>query len=164
MPLMWIRIAIAGVIAVFVAGVVWKFRHDSIELGRAEVRAEWTADIAKRTAQALAASEAARQREKDLQANSDRLRKDKDGKILSLNVAVSELNRRLRDRPERPASPANSAVAGTGGDAKGCTGGELYRPDGEFLVLEAARADTIRIGLQRCEAAYQAARDSVILK
>ena len=123
MPLIWMRIAIAGVIAVFVAGFVWKFRHDSIELGRAEVRAEWEQDIAKRTAQALAASEAARVKETALQAAKQesevRYANVKKTAAIAAANSASELGR-LRDTISRAASASPrigaSASAGTDGD------------------------------------------------
>lgn len=50
------RIAAAIALAVFLAGVYWK-GHTS---GAKSVQAEWDADVAQRTAQALEASETAR--------------------------------------------------------------------------------------------------------
>ncbi len=43
--------------------------------------------------------------------------------------------------------------------ALACTGAGLYRPDGEFLAREAARADSIRRQLAVCQAAFDAAVD-----
>lgn len=63
-----------------------------------------------------------------------------------LDVAIVS----LRDRPERPASlPATARV-----ECEGASGRELSREDAEFLVREAARADTLRAGLEACYAAY----------
>jgi hypothetical protein len=39
--------------------------------------------------------------------------------------------------------------------AAGCTGKELYRPDGEFLAGEAARADETRVLLKQCREQYE---------
>lgn len=75
--------------------------------------------------------------------------KVKDEKLASLNARVSSLSRELRARPDRPAAPA---AAGNPAIAQGCTGAQLYRPDAEFLVGEAARADRI---LAERDACYQ---------
>lgn len=54
----------------------------------------------------------------------------------------------LRNRHERPAVPASGAATAC---QAGATGAELSRPDAEFLVGEAARADAIRAALERCQ-------------
>lgn len=71
---------------------------------------------------------------------------------------------RLQRRPERPASgtggradvPGHPGVAAPAG---GCTGAELYRPDGLFLAGEAARAEVMRAGLRTCYADLDEARE-----
>lgn len=55
----------------------------------------------------------------------------------------------LRVRPARPSS-APGVPQAPRPDCEGGTGAELSRPDAEFLVGEAARADTIRAGLTAC--------------
>ena len=73
-----------------------------------------------------------------------------------------ERYRLVQGDPERPARGARvPAPASPGSAASGCTGAELYRSDGEFLVRESARADAIRIELQACYAAYERARGVV---
>jgi hypothetical protein len=62
----------------------------------------------------------------------------------------------LRNRPERPAA-AGGAVPPGAADPVACTGAQLYRPDGEFLARESARADGLRLQLAACQAAYDAA-------
>jgi len=39
----------------------------------------------------------------------------------------------------------------------GCTGAGLFKPDAEFLVGHAARANKLRIDLAACQARYDAA-------
>ena len=65
-PRVWLAIGLAVLLAASHFGA-WK-------AGRAGVRAEWDRDIAERTAQALAASEAARAKEQALQAENTRIR------------------------------------------------------------------------------------------
>jgi len=91
----------------------------------------------------------------ELQANMDKLREGKNREIARLNSTVRALTDSLRHRPERPAISAQTA--GVGDAASGCTGAELYRPDSEFLVRLAERADKLRLALIACQSAYQAA-------
>lgn len=151
------RIIIAFAIALALAAACWK----SYVSGKRVVQAEWNIERAAQVSAALAASEAARAREQALQANADKLRREKDAQIATLNGTVGRLTKRLQDRPDRPAVNPAAPASSAGGDAKGCTGDFLYRPDGAFLVGEAQRADTIRIALDRCEKAYGEAAGAV---
>lgn len=62
---------------------------------------------------------------------------------------------RLRRRPERSQQSAGVSAA-PGPACQGATGAELSRPDAEFLVREAARADELRAGLVACYAVIDA--------
>lgn len=115
--------------------------------GREHVQSEWDAEKA-------AIVTAQREKEALLQANMDKLREDKRRETAKLRRTVAALTDSLRDRPDRPASGASATV---GDGASGCTGAELYKPDGTFLVGESARADQIRLALKACQDAYQAA-------
>lgn len=64
---LYARVAAAAVIAVALAAGAWR----CYSAGKAAVRAEWQADIAERTAQALAASETNRLRERAMQRTKD---------------------------------------------------------------------------------------------
>lgn len=63
-----------------------------------------------------------------------------------LDVAIIS----LRDRPKRPATLPDTPRV----ECAGASGRELSREDAEFLAREAARADTIRAGLEACYAAF----------
>lgn len=63
-----------------------------------------------------------------------------------LDVAIIS----LRDRPKRSATLPDTPRV----ECAGASGRELSREDAEFLVREAARADTLRAGLEACYAAY----------
>lgn len=76
-------------------------------------------------------NEAIRQQSANLASINTRLRAD----VIS-----------LRNRVERASAAGQSARSG----CAGATGAELSRPDAEFLVGEAARADSIRAGLATC--------------
>jgi len=63
-----------------------------------------------------------------------------------LDVAIIS----LRDRPKRSATLPDTPRV----ECAGASGRELSREDAEFLAREAARADTIRAGLEACYAAF----------
>ncbi len=63
-----------------------------------------------------------------------------------LDVAIIS----LRGRPKRSATLPDTPRV----ECAGVSGRELSREDAEFLAREAARADTIRAGLEACYAAF----------
>ena len=164
-PLIWMRIAIAGVIAVFVAGFVWKFRHDAIELGRAEVRAEWTAasDKQKAAAAALLASESAKVADAE-----KRLREFKDSqevRDVKANSVVNDLRGRLlaAGRLRDPfaggcgpggdtAKSATTASPGAGAADGTEAGGLLSAQLTGLLSKLTSEADAINIAYVSCRA------------
>lgn len=130
------------------------------EAGQAKVQQAWDKERAAQEAEHAAAQAAAREKEQALQANADQLRQEKDREIRNLNARATALANSLRDRQDRPTAQS-SAVSGTtavGPTATGCTGKELYRPDGEFLAREASRADELRILLKQCRDQYETIR------
>lgn len=77
-------------------------------------------------------------------------RDDENAKIAAeRDAALAE----LRNRPRRPA-PGTAEASGNGQAASGCTGARLFGDDAEFLIREAARADTTRIALKACYKQY----------
>ena len=108
--------------------------------------------------QYAAAQQKARQTEQSMQAAADKLRRDKDAQINSLNTRVRTLTAQLQSRPQRPSTSSITPDARLGLTASGCSGAELYREDGEFLIREAARADTLREGYRQCTQQYETVR------
>jgi hypothetical protein len=140
-------------LAAALAGLYWK----GYTSGRKAVQAEWNAErlaTAENTRLLLMANAKATG---DLQAKADKERASKNAQINSLNIELDESLKRLRNRPERPAGDMPQAT-GAGGNG---TGAELYREDAEFLAREAARADRLRIAINQCRAAYNAAREAL---
>jgi hypothetical protein len=91
---------------------------------------------------------------------ADRLRQEKDREIRDVTARNTALANSLRDRQTRPAQTSSvSSTASVGSSA--CTGKELYREDGEFLVRLAREADELRVALKQCYAQYEAARQTV---
>lgn len=125
--------------------------------GAKSVRAEWDAERAA-TAHAQTQQRAeALARERTLQANADRLRKEVTHERNRLAAVQRELADSLHDRADRPGDGGVPTPTGDRDAAPGCTGAELYRADAQFLVGLATRADAIRLQLAQCQAAYGAA-------
>lgn len=130
------------------------------ELGMAEVQQKWDKERAAQEAEYASAQAASREKEQALQAGADQLRQEKDREIRNLNARATALSNSLRDRQERPTTEASAVPSTTsnGPAPAGCTGEKLYRPDGEFLAREAARADELRILLKQCRDQYETLR------
>ena len=79
------------------------------------------------------------------QAQADRIESEKNAQIRTINNQLADAISQLRSRPSR-AQTSNTGACGTGAT--------LYADDAEFLVREAARADTIRAGLKACYEQY----------
>jgi len=125
--------------------------------GKSEVQQQWDKEKAEQYAEYAKGQEAARAREQELQANADKLRREKDAEIRNINARATALANSLRDRQARPAQTSTvPSSAGVGQSA--CTGKELYREDGEFLVRIAREADELRAALDQCYKQYNAAR------
>jgi hypothetical protein len=124
----------------------------------AKVNQEWDKERAAQEAAYAQAQAEARTKEQELQANADAIRQEKDREIRNLNARTTALTNSLRDRSERPTTQISTLPSTTtnGSTATGCTGKELYRPDGEFLAREAARADELRFLLKQCRDQYEA--------
>lgn len=127
------------------------------EAGRAEVQQAWDKEKAEQYAAYAKKQEEARQKEQELQAAADRLRKEKDAEIRNINARATALANSMRDRQSRPAEGSTVSSASSTG-SRGCTGKELYREDGEFLVGIAREADELRSALKQCYKQYEAVR------
>ena len=88
-----------------------------------------------------------RNKEHQYQANTDKIRTEKDAQIKAINDKLVDAISELRKRPSRTAEANNG---------QSCNGTSLYAEDAEFLIREASRADTIRIGLEACYKQYDA--------
>jgi len=130
------------------------------ELGMAKVQQAWDKEKTKQYAAYAEAQEAARQKEQDLQASADKLRKDKDAEIRNINARAAALANSLRERPSRPTAEASAvpSTASAGCAPTSCTGAGLSREDAAFLAGEAARADELRAALKQCHAQYESLR------
>ena len=90
-----------------------------------------------------------RQREQALQANADKLRKDKDAQINRVTNSLNDAIARLQQRQSR-SEATDSARTCSAAD-----GTQLSREDAEFLTRLAAEADTAVTNLNTCVKQYR---------
>jgi hypothetical protein len=142
---------IAGsVVAVVLAYGVGHWQGD--DAGQAKIQAKWDQERAKLAEEYAANVTAMREKEQAMQGNADKLRQEKDREIREINAKSIALANSLRDRPNRTEGSGVSQTPGTG--QSGCTGKDLYKQDGEFLIGIAREADELRIALKQCYAQY----------
>jgi len=146
---------LGGVLAIGLAAGGGYYKGNSA--GKSEVQQAWDKEKAEQYAAYAKGQEEARQREQELQANADKLRKEKDAEIRNINARATALANSLRDRQTRPAE-SSTVSSTTGLRPTACTGKELYREDGEFLVRIAREADELKAALDQCYKQYNAAR------
>jgi len=146
---------ILGVVfAIGVAGAGGLYKGH--RLGKAEVQQAWDKEKAEQYAAYAKAQEEARRKEQELQANADQLRREKDAEIRNINARATALSNSLQHRKSR--SEADSLSSSSGARQTSCSGKELYREDGQFLVRIAGEADELRTALKQCYTQYEALR------
>jgi hypothetical protein len=126
---------VGGLVAAAAGLYVWRV-HVERDYGRAEVQLKWDAAESRRKDQVIEAqlaSDKETQRRLERAADAERKRNEA---VYRSDVRVAGLLEQLRNRPERPAG--GSAAAGNPTAGQACTGAGLYRPDGDFLIREAA--------------------------
>lgn len=124
------------------------------EAGQAKVQAKWDQERAKLAEEYAANVAAMRAKEQEMQGNADKLRQEKDRELKKVSDTNKLLLDSLRHRPERPSGSGMSETASA--RQSGCTGKDLYRQDGEFLIGIAREADELRVALKQCYAQYDA--------
>ena len=150
------RWTIGAIVAlVLLAGAWWK----GYLSGKENVQREWDADRAQQQMAHAKLVDLVRKAEQQLQQTADQHQKEKRDALDRLTRQHRAVLDSLRDRPQRPtAAGAVSGGAGAAQGQPGCTGAELHREDAEFLVGEAARADTLRAELEACYVQYDAVK------
>lgn len=147
-PALYLKLAIAAAIAVFLAGTHWKAYNS----GKATVRAEWAIEKQAMAEAALAASEAARAKEQALTTANERIRHDlakEKATRVAAAAALDDSLRQLQAALGNPASGDSKTGAGTNG-----TGGlesELLSDCSAALAGLAGTADRLEskvVGLQ----------------
>lgn len=141
----WAAIAIAALLA----ASHWKAYNS----GAQGVQAAWDAYTVAAQAETMKIQQETRDKESKLQAERESIRKAKNVQIAKLDADLANALDRLRNRPDRPGEGDLSATTGSG-SSTGCTGANLFRPDGEFLIRESSRADKLLADLGQCQAQY----------
>ena len=121
-------VIIGVVVAIGVAGAGGLYQGH--QLGKAEVQQAWDKEKAEQYAQYAKAQEEAR---------------------------ANALSNSLQQRQTRP-TETSSLPNSSGTRPASCSGKELYREDGEFLVRIAREADELRSALKQCYTQYEALR------
>lgn len=153
------KLIVAAIIALVIAAVFLTHKaavHRAVKKAVAETQEQMSAEYTKKL---LEASELAREREQVMMASADKLRKDKDAQIASLNTRLGAALSSLSERPQRTPSASKDTPAPC--NCSGATGANLSREDAEFLVREAARADKLRSALDQCYKQYDSVRQSL---
>lgn len=142
------------VVAAIVGGYLAWSAHER-EIGRTEVRAEWTAE---KLAQAEADAKEGKRRV-ERQEDSQRERNAKTQAAVAAASRADGVSRELRKQlaalQQRGANPTPSADSAPAGDPIGVLADVLRRADGRAGIL-AAYADSARIAGQQCERDYDA--------
>lgn len=144
-----------------VLAILWTAYSTGAKHGAQRVQVQWDAQTIQRQKVDQQETERREQIETALQVAADKRIQEKQREIANLNTSVSRLFDQLRKRADRPSDTGVPQVTGTESNGPGCTGGQLYREDGEFLTREAARAEKLRLGLLECRAAYQDATSAI---
>lgn len=151
LPWKWIGIA-AG--ALIVIGAVW-WRIDAYgdareKAGRDDVQQAWDKDARERERAYTALQASYRAQEQAWAAQAAKARQERTNEDARTIAGLERTIAGLRNRPERPTVPGAAPAPGSDPAARYGTGAFLYRPDGEFLAREAARADRLRSALKEC--------------
>jgi hypothetical protein len=134
------------------AATAWYAYSKGTQSGISQTQTKWDAERLA-VAQAIAEElERVRAVEQALRTNLTKQRKEYQYENDRLAVQYESALSRLSDRANRPQDfgdmPQDSNIGAVPAD--GCTGAELFRPDAEFLVREARRADQLRAALKAC--------------
>lgn len=159
LPLLGSIIPIIGMI-VLVLGIAYGTHkvlvYRAVGAAVAETKATLQGEYAKKL---LEASELAREREQVMVSSADKIRKEKDAQIASLNTKLATVLDGVRQRPERPSSTPQGSSAPR--SCEGASGAELSREDSTVLIREAHRADRLRAALDQCYRQYDSVRESL---
>jgi hypothetical protein len=148
----WIILAATIAIGAAAAGGY----HTGKESGMAEVQQAWDKEKTAQYAQYAKAMEEAVEKQQQLQLTADKLRQEKDRETRDLVARNTALANSLRDRQSRPAADSGAVSGAASVGQSACTGKQLYREDGEFLVRLAREADELRAAIKQCYAQYEA--------
>ena len=158
-----IQLLPAALVAAFSFGIGWtvkgwkvdsQLEHKDAQI--AKINADYDKERLKAQEQLALAVNNNRQAEQHLQALADQERLKANEKIATISLRADSLAVRVRNAEAAAATArlvsATTQTACAGQAAPGDSGAELLRPLGSADVLEAERADKIRIALGSCYA------------
>ncbi len=148
-----------GIVVAGVAGVAG-FGKGYVA-GKADVQQQWDQEKTKQYAEYAKAQDEARQREQEMQAAADKLRKDKNAEIRDINARHTGILNSLRDRSDRATTEA-SGLPNAANACAGSTGAELARGDAEFLAGYATDAARLEAAYEQCITQYDEVRKKFI--
>lgn len=160
----WLRVGLVASVLALLASGIFAVHHNGVAQGRAEVQAKWDGERLEQAAAKAAQDALDREKEQVMQAAADDLRRTFNEKTAQLSGdldAARAANRLLRaPRPANYTAPGPAAEAAS--PRASCSGASLFAEDADFALREAARADGLRLAYLRCEAQYNAARDTLM--
>lgn len=152
-PLATLQALVKPAMALALVGSLWAGYEWIYSRGAASVQVKWDAVKLEQERESAVITANARVVTEKLKGQVEANRRESNEKIIAINKSYAAAIAGLRNRPARPSQSASSVPKATG-EGAGCTGAELYGPDGAFLIRESARADRLRLQLERCESDY----------
>lgn len=147
----WVIIAVSSF--VFASLLFWK----GVQHGKKIVQTEWDAEKIVWQQQMQAAAAKTIEVERDLQDKADKNLKERLSEFQTISVRYHALLNSLHNRPE---ARAETGMPEDAGDAVGCTGEGLARPDAEFLAGYAADAARLQAAYDSCRQAYEEVKNA----
>ena len=149
---LYLRLGVLAVACALIFGLGYKAYNHVYDKGAASVQVLWDKVEADRNAVIADLKSKAALSELTMKTESDKQLRLLNDKNKTLTATVATITRELQSRPDRPSS-SSADVSGsptTPAGPTGATGQELYRPDAEFLIGEAARAEKLGNDLEYC--------------
>ena len=151
-----IGIAFAVVVLTGISGYTKGYQN-----GKDAVQQAWDKEKRERAEEHAQSLQKALQKQQEMQASADKLRQEKDREIRDITARNTALVNSLRDRQSRSTADSSTVPNTPSAGQSACTGKQLYREDGEFLVRVAREADELRAALKQCYAQYESVRQTV---
>lgn len=146
----------AGALAIGLA--VGAYADHKIMQGRLDkIQIAHLAELSARDAQRIQDEVAERKKEQVLVDRINEVEQRRIDENERLRTLADSAIARVQQRPDRKPTPASGASP-QAPTCEAATGAQLSRPDGEFLIRLAQRADEQREALKACYAAYDSLR------
>jgi hypothetical protein len=124
--------------------------------GSNSVHKQWDAAKVVQEREMLAMASKAIEKERELQTKADKIQREKHNAVKAADSKYAALIDSLRHRAE---TRSDDPMPDSTGDATGCTGAGLARPDAEFLAGFAADAARLQASYNACKAGYESVKN-----